>query len=182
MRLSAQDLTVDELYLRHRGALIEYALPIVGCRAKAEDVVQEAFVRFSARRGTADLAKGANGHPRQPIAHPVSYLYRIVRNLAIDWIRRPAETLEVGDVDGLAAFPAKTATPEQTLLQRDELRILAEALAELPERTRTAFDMHRLQGRSLKEVADHLGVSVVRAHQLVKDALRHAAARLDGKS
>lgn len=57
--------------------------------------------------------------------------------------------------------------------------MLAEALAELPPRTRLAFDMHRIEGRGLQEVADHLGVSVVRAHQLVKDALRHAARRLD---
>ena len=181
MKPSAQDQTVDELYHLHRGALVDYALPIVGCRAKAEDIVQEAFIRFSARKGTAELGLGAAGNRRQAIAHPVSYLYRIVRNLAIDWIRRPAESLEIGDVDGLAAVPDKTATPEQTVLQRDELRILAEALAELPERTRTAFDLHRLQGRSLKEVANHLGVSVVRAHQLVKDALRHAAARLDAE-
>ena len=181
MRPPARDLTVDELYARHRRALIDYAAPIVGCRARAEDVVQEAFIRFSGRRATEGATTQAPDGLPAPITHPLPYLYRIVRNLALDWVRRPAAAVEAGDPDALSRLPAATATPEQTVLQRDQLRVLAEALAELPERTRIAFNMHRLEGRSLREVADRLGVSVVRAHQLVKDAIRHAAARLDAE-
>ena len=161
-----------ELYNSHRAALIAYAAPIVGCRARAEDIVQDAFLRFSARQSRM-------AETRQPIAQPVSYLYRIVRNLALDVVRRSASSGEATDAAALARLPAPTATPEQTTLDRDRLRLLADALSELPVRTRTAFDMHRIQGRSLQEVADHLGVSVARAHQLVKDALRHATIRLE---
>lgn len=163
-----------DAYLRHRSALIDYAAPILGCRARAEDVVQEAFVRFSQRQ------KGLTGTTvPQPIGDPVSYLYRIVRNLAFDWLRRPEAAMKPGDSDDLERLADGTATPEQAMMQKDQVRVLSEALAELPERTRTAFVMRRLEGRSLKEIADHLGVSVVRAHQLVKDAVRHSAARLD---
>lgn len=164
------DSTDLDVYLSHRTALINYATPLVGCRARAEDLVQEAFLRY--RAGSAQR------RACRPLIHPVAYLYRIVRNLALDWTRRPDASLEA-DVRELHHVAAPMATPEQTALDRDQLRVLAEALAELPERTRLAFDMHRLEGRSLQEVADRLGVSVVRAHQLVKDALRHAAARLD---
>ena len=175
------DPTDLEVYLSHRAALIDYAAPIVGCRARAEDLVQEAFIRFSSRRRRGDTAAGANSARRQPIAHPVSYLYRIVRNLALDWLRRPEASVETRDPATLVQMSAPTATPEQTVLHRDQLRALAEALAELPERTRIAFNMHRLEGRSLEQIAGHLGVSVVRAHQLVKDAIRHGAARLDAQ-
>ncbi|MEM9685259.1 MAG: sigma-70 family RNA polymerase sigma factor, partial [Pseudomonadota bacterium] len=58
-------------------------------------------------------------------------------------------------------------------------RILGEAIAELPERTRIAFHMYRIEGKSLKEIARYLDVSQVRVHQLVKDAIRHGAKRLD---
>jgi hypothetical protein len=37
-----------DIFLRHRADLIDYAAPIVGCRARAEDVVQEAWLRFAA--------------------------------------------------------------------------------------------------------------------------------------
>jgi RNA polymerase sigma-70 factor (ECF subfamily) len=166
------DTTILALYMTHRGALVNYASRIVGDRGHAEDVVQEAYIRFSA---AGDAARGG-----QPINNPVGYLYRIVRNLALDWARRGAAAAAEA-VDG-GSDRAVDATPsvEQALLYRDELRVLAEALAELPERTRTAFEMHRLQGRTLREVADRLGVSVVRAHQMVKEAILHGARRLDG--
>lgn len=175
------DPWVLEIYLTHRSALVDYAVPIVGCRARAEDVVQDAFLRYSAQQavGMADGTSDGTSDPGQAIAHPVSYLYRIVRNLALDGLRRSAVSGESADEAALARLPTATATPEQTTLDRDRLRLLAEALTELPERTRIAFDMHRIEGRSLQDVADRLGVSVVRAHQLVKDALRHASLRLD---
>lgn len=172
-----QDPTDLNLYLSHRAALIDYAAPIVGCRVRAEDVVQEAFIRYSRSRRQRDDASGM----RQPIAHPVAYLYRIVRNLAFDWVRRPEASVMSATDASLDQLPAPTATPEQTALHRDQVRVLAEALSELPERTRIAFNMHRLEGRSLREVADLLNISVVRAHQLVKDAIRHGAARLDAE-
>lgn len=155
------------LYLAHRGALVNYANGIVGDRARAEDVVQEAFLRFASAREKSDEA----------VERPPAYLYRIVRNLAID--RRRAEAARAAGDGTLTKLPSPSATPEQTAIDREQLRVLAAALAELPERTRTAFNMHRLEGRSLKEIADHLGVSVVRAHQLVKDAIRHGTKRLD---
>ena len=156
----------QQLYLSHRAALVDYATPIVGCRSRAEDVVQEAFIRFGRRR-------------KEPIVRPVSYLYRIVRNLALDWRRHPEASVEAVDPVNLDRLPSAATTPERAAIDRDQLRVLAEALCELPERTRIAFNMHRLEGRSLKEIADHLGVSVVRAHQLARDAIRHGAERLD---
>ena len=166
-----------EVYLNHRTALIDYAAQILGCRARAEDVVQDAFLRYSARED--DVPPDKIMDTRKPIVRPVSYLYRIVRNLALDGMRRSAASGCNTDNTALERLSAPTATPEQTALDRDRLRVLADALMELPERTRIAFDMHRIEGLSLQEVAEHLGVSVVRAHQLVKDALRHAAVRLE---
>lgn len=161
------------LYLTHRGALVNYASGIVGDRTQAEDVVQEAYIRFSA----------ANGESRRsdPIVHPVSYLYRIVRNVAVDWARqsRP-ESPSSPSPEGIESVPHDAPTAEDIVLFRDELRALGEALAELPERTRIAFTLYRLEGRTLREVADVLGVSIVRAHQLVKEAIIHGARRLDG--
>ncbi|TBU97179.1 sigma-70 family RNA polymerase sigma factor [Phytopseudomonas dryadis] len=157
-----------ELYLAHRAALVDYAAPIVGCRAQAEDVVQEAWLRFNRR----------SPH-NQPLSQPVGYLYRIVRNLALDLNRRL--TLEKCQPDGdqmLDELAAPTPSPEREALYRDELRVLQEALAQLPERTRSAFHMHRLLGLTFQDIAARLGISVSLAHQLVRDALTHCAEQL----
>jgi RNA polymerase sigma-70 factor (ECF subfamily) len=166
--VSSADPTLA-LYLKHRGSLVNYANGIVRDRAGAEDVVQEAYLRFSSASGD-----------ERPISSPVSYLYRIVRNLALDWVSRTSDTSSAGQTWALEQVAEEGPTAEEVLHYRDELRILTDALAELPERTRLAFTLYRLEGRTLQQVADRLGVSVVRAHQLVKEAILHAARRLDG--
>lgn len=166
--VSSADPTLA-LYLKHRGSLVNYANGIVRDRAGAEDVVQEAYLRFSSASSDERL-----------ITSPVSYLYRIVRNLALDWVHRTSDSASTGQAPALDQIAQDGPTAEDVLHYRDELRILTDALAELPERTRIAFTMYRLEGCTLQQVADRLGVSVVRAHQLVKDAILHAARRLDG--
>jgi RNA polymerase sigma-70 factor (ECF subfamily) len=156
-----------QLYLAHRPALVDYAAPIVGCRARAEDVVQEAWLRFSSQAV-------------EDIRHPASYLYRIVRNLALDQTRRTAtEKAQPGGDEILAELPASTASPEQAVSQQSELSAISRALEELPLRTRTAFEMHRLGGHTLQQVANHLNISVSLVHQLVRDALNHCLAQLE---
>ena len=168
MRDVDQKLT---LYLAHRAALVDYAARFVGNRAWAEDVVQEAYLRFTA-------ADKSDGEPAV-IMHPVGYLYGIVRNLARDWamhlaLERPHEA----DERTLRATPAPMPNPEQEALYRDELRTVANALTELPDRTRRAFEMHRLGDCTLNEIKQELGISVTLAHQLIRKALAHCTDRL----
>lgn len=166
-------------YLSHRDALIDYAAPIVGCRARAEDIVQEAFIRCSRQQGKREVEHGQPTPWHQFNAFTLPYLRRVVRNLALDWRRRAAEKAETLEASTLDTLPADSPLPEEAAISRDEIRVLAEALSELPARTQMAFDMYWLRGMPLKDVARELGVSVVRVHQLVKDAVRHGAARLD---
>jgi len=166
-----------EVYLSLRSSLIDYATPIIGCRARAEDVVQEAYIRFTQRR-QREVGEQTRDDQLSKVIEPEPYLYRIVRNVALDWLRRPdSETTSFqthNETDETTA-----PNPETVCLHQERLRRLATALAELPERKRTAFNMHRLEGKSLQEVANHLDISVVRAHQLVKDCIRHGLSRLD---
>ena len=157
-----------QLYLTHRLALVDYAAPIVGCRSKAEDVVQDAWLRFS--QSTDNL---------NPLTQPVGYLYRIVRNLAFDLNRRVTlENRHTSRGELLDEHIANTPSPEQEALHVDELRKLQHALYRLPERTRQAFVLHRLQGLTFQQIGTQLGISVSLAHQLVRDALTYCAEQL----
>mgnify|MGYP001809829558 CR=1 FL=1 len=148
------------LFLTHRAALVDYAAPIVGCRSRAEDVVQDAYLRFAGRTTDDDL--------RQPLA----YLYRVVRNTALDCVRRlSAEARR--DAVGAAATDGEplVPSPEETLMHRDSLRRIETALAELPIRTRLAFELHRFGGLTFHQIADRLGISTATAHRLTRDAM-----------
>jgi RNA polymerase sigma factor (sigma-70 family) len=162
-----------DLFLAHRSALIEYARPIVGCRARAEDVVQEAYLRFTAAAGRERTAE-------DKILQPAGYLYRIVRNLALDWARHLAQEGSLPTAATLERISSTAPSPEQAAVDRDQLRVVIQALAELPPRTRRAFELHRLQGETFPAIAKQLGISVGLAHRLVKDALTHCAERLSG--
>jgi RNA polymerase sigma factor (sigma-70 family) len=163
------------LFLTHRGALVDYAAPIVGCRSRAEDVVQEAFLRFAPEK-PAPVKPDA---PGRVIDHPIAYLYRMVRNLALNGRRRESgEQRSHDDERTHWMAPATPRTPEQEAIHAQEVAHVAAALADLPENARIAVEMHRFGGCTLQEVADHLGVSVPTAHRLVRDALVKIALRL----
>jgi RNA polymerase sigma-70 factor (ECF subfamily) len=160
------------LYLAHRSALVEYATPIVGDRMRAEDVVQEAYLRFVP--ATA---------PGNRIEQPAAYLYRIVRNLAYD-LRRSLSADHRRDEAHLVLSESlpDAPSPEEEALQRDELRRVEAALAELAPNVRRAFEMSRVGGYKLQEIADHLGVSLPTAGRWAQEALLHVAKRLQRPS
>lgn len=167
-----------KVFIEHRADLVQYATRILGSRSSAEDVVQEAYLRF-ARQSEGSEASGDAGKGDR-ILEPVRYLYRIVRNLAYDCGRRPSMPL-VGDLDdGLLARAASIApSPEEDVRWRQDLGRVERALDSLPERTRQAFEMHRLGGLPLKEIAVRLDISVTRTHQLIKTALTVCAEQLE---
>lgn len=163
-------LNTTEFFVRHRRALIEYAAGIVGSRSQAEDLVQEAWVRWD------------NAARTRIIQEPLAYLYRIVRNLALDGRTASSRATEIAAAVAVVANDLHTQfsgpTPEGIALYKDELKQLQAAMDELPERTRIAFQMHRLGGYKLREIAAHLGISLPLAHILVVDGLEHCKKRL----
>lgn len=162
-------VTALSIYLECRGDLVRYASGIVGEISHAEDVVQEAYLRFE-----ATLTARA-------IEEPVAYLYRIVQNLALDKVRR--RTLETrifkpvseNSIQGIAE---DRPSPETEVLDRDGLRALKVAIEELPPRTRIALEMHRLGGHTLKDIAAALQISLTAAHELVVEGLNHCKRRV----
>lgn len=157
------------VYFTHRAALIDYATPILGSREAAEDIVQDAFLRFAP-------AKTRIGSPEQTLA----YLYRIVRNLAFDVLKhRKVEKREADTGAPFWATPQAEPTPEQALQYGDQVRIVSQVLATLPAEVRVAVEMHRFGGYTLEEVADHLGISVPTAHRHVRSAMLKIASRID---
>jgi len=159
-------------YMAHRAALVSYARTIVGDATHAEDVVQEAWLRFD------ELLR------QKPPEKPAAYLYRIVRNLAIDRRRRSrteARHIEPGQQAAALQVAHDAASPESAAIAREELGRFAEAWARLPERTRIVLEMRRFGGCGLQEIADHLGISVTSVHRIIATGIaqcrRHMRSR-----
>lgn len=165
-----QGSTALSLFVTHRPALVTYASSIIGNRAHAEDLVQEAWLRFD------EATRGRH------LEDATGYLYRIVRNLALDGRRRlgrESQVISGRDFDEAArACPAGDPTPETVALYKDEVALVMTAMAELPERTRIAFEMHRFGNAKLREIAAFLNISIPLAHLLVAEGVQHCKRRL----
>ncbi len=158
-----------DLFLSQRAALVDYATPLVGDRGRAEDIVQEAFLRFAPAAESIAATE-----------QPVAYLFRMVRNLAFDWRRRRA--MESRHEQGEPAWwmlPQAERTPEQQLLDAERLRRFEAAVAALPENTRIAFEMHKFGGFTMAQIADRLGLSAPTVHRLVSRAMVEIVTNLD---
>ncbi|MFT4013218.1 MAG: sigma-70 family RNA polymerase sigma factor [Paracoccus sp. (in: a-proteobacteria)] len=131
----------------------------------AEDLTQDVFLRLLDRDRTP---------PEQQAGRdPAPLLLRIARNLMIDQWRRekvlPLTALPPAEVEAVAD-PAPLA--EQRVYDRQRLELTAKALTEMPQRTRRAFELHRIEGHTIAEVAAELGVSTSRGWALIHDAYR----------
>ncbi len=100
--------------------------------------------------------------------NPKRFLLISARNLLIDLIRRkqavPIETF--ADIDALGVA-ADAPEPDLVVIEKDELRRIATAIAQLPPRTRLAIELTYFEGLSCTETAKRMSVSVPVASKLI---------------
>ncbi len=153
---------------RHHARGIAHSLRRHGIREDvAADLTQDTFVRVIAKPPD-EASQGYN---------PKAYLYQAARNLGINHQRREA-LIETVDLEQAADIVDPAPSPERIVYSRQCLMQTHQALGELPERTRQAFEMHRLGERTIAEVAEELGISTTRAWSLIRDAYRHLVLRV----
>lgn len=112
-----------------------------------DDVVQETYTVLAARESMED------------IRNPRAYLFQVAHSIVLRHIRR-ATVISIQAVEDMEGFdPADIACLEQTLIERDELRRLAAAIAAMPGQTRHAFVLRRVHGHSQREIAQRMRLS-----------------------
>ena len=139
---------------QHGAALVLFARQWVSRGTDAEDVVQEAFIRF--------------WRARHQVAEPTAYLYACVKHCALDWQRgrnRQARREEaVARPEGEPLFTDS--------LEQDERRIAIEtALSTLPETQRAVLLMKIWGGLSFLQIGEALQISANTAASRYRYAL-----------
>jgi RNA polymerase sigma-70 factor (sigma-E family) len=141
---AASDQLVEDLYRGHALRLTRMALLLLGDRASAEDVVQEAFLGLF--RGLGRLSDPGRA---------VAYLRVSVLNGCRSVLRaRKRARLRGGALD----YPAVWSAESAALAGEDRREVLA-AVARLPRRQREVLVLRYFLGLSDSEIAADLGVS-----------------------
>jgi RNA polymerase sigma-70 factor (ECF subfamily) len=158
-----------ELYRQTAPQLFGVALRILRQKERAEDVLQESFVAIWQRAADYDAAKGA----------PMTWLMTILRNRAIDALRRGA------------SHPDQSAEPESVLLEIPAgaadsadrgmaLRALQDCLAELERPQRHAMLMVYAYGLTQEELAARMATPLGTVKSWIRRSLMRLKKCLDG--
>ncbi|MEE4235610.1 MAG: sigma-70 family RNA polymerase sigma factor [Anderseniella sp.] len=142
---------------RHYGFVFRVAARVLSEAADAEDVTQEAFVRLWRDPGAIDNPAALKG-----------WLARMARNLAIDRIRRAKPST----ADGLDEVPDGATAPDGPMRHAQAAGMVAAALAQLPERQRTALQLTYFEGFGNQQTAEVMQVSVEAVESLLSRARR----------
>ncbi|MCX8474511.1 MAG: RNA polymerase sigma factor [Sphingomonas sp.] len=147
------------------------------------------LLRFLAARGVGDDAEDAlhdlwqrvAAAPAQPIADPLSYLFRAAENLARDR-RRSSVSRDRRQQDWHDASLSNEEEPpgERALIAREQLREVQSTLAALGPRVERVFRRCRLDGVGQAAIARELGVSLSSVEKDLQKAYR-ALAQLRAK-
>ena len=163
----------EELVKRHQDLVFSLSFKLTGNRELANDVAQESFIRAwkAIEKFRGDSTFG-------------TWIYRITVNTA--WtLRKKAKkhySLNIEDTQEPVVIDEKK-DPELVAINSDLSVVLRKALNQIPLEQRIIVELKNIEGRSHKEIADYLDISVTaakvrlhRAHQKLRNILEEIEA------
>ncbi len=166
---------IREIYHRHGRGIFNYAYRLVGDHQRAEEILQETFLRAFSRAETFHQG-----------ARVSTWLYRIAMNLCYDHLRSPKNRPQVslsaradGDSDDSPdalsdRIEGREAAPAEIVERSERTRLIEESLRELPDRERSVVILRHLRGMKFKEIAAAMGLTT----RTVQNCLRRGREKL----
>jgi RNA polymerase sigma-70 factor (ECF subfamily) len=144
--LAAHNLeALAELYDRYGALAYSLAVRVLGDPGRAEDVVQEVFLKLWQRAGSFDAARGSLR----------TWLLVSVRNRAIDALRgREGRERQARPVPLEVVAVGAGSDPPQEVAAALERKIVRDALAALPGEQRRVVELAYFDGYTQREIAD----------------------------
>ena len=174
-RLLVEDPSTRAWFARilvHEPSLRAYLRRLTRERVEVSDVIQETYARLL----------GLSAAQRAAIRTLRAFLFTTARNVAMEALRRrPVVSLDALLELGASSVVADSeveSPPDQKLNARQELELLAGAIASLPDRCREVLTLRKIHGLSQKEIAARLGIAEHTVEKHVSYGVRLCAARL----
>ena len=156
--LAGEKRAFGELVERYQDRLISFVYRTIGDRDRAEDLVQETFVRVYRHLHRFDQSRKFS-----------TWIYTIAGNLAKNELRNRSRNPLVlfqaikknWDADHRPLeWEDNTYRPDDLFRKRDLQETVEWAVAQLPEHHRIVFVLREMQGKTYEEIADITGVNL----------------------
>ncbi len=156
------------LTLRLTPKAFGHAVRLLGNRAEAEDVAQEALLRLW--RVAPEWRQGE--------AKVTTWLYRVVANLCTDRLRRSGRGVAL---DAVPEPEDEARGPLDKMQAEARAEALQTALDGLPDRQRQAVVLRHIEGLANPEIAEIMEISVDAVESLTARGKRALSAALEGR-
>lgn len=153
-------LDVEGLSQRYGPMVLRRCRQLLHDEDEAMDACQDVFVRLLERRDSLDAR------------YPSSLLYTIATNVCLNRIRARRPTTSDDEV------LHKIATAENPGGRSEARLTLARLFGRHPDSTRTIAVLHYLDGLTLEQVAEHVGLSVSGVRKRLR-GLRHTLLEIE---
>ncbi|WP_036379760.1 RNA polymerase sigma factor [Muricauda sp. MAR_2010_75] len=160
-----EDQVFSSIFKAHSKTVFNYIYYKFGNEEKANDAVQEAFVKLweNCAKVSPEKAK--------------SFVYTVANNLYLNVIKAEKVRLKYANsVDDQSS----NLSPEFLMEEQEYKEKLDNALNALPENQRTTFLLNRIDGKKYAEIAEMEGVSVKAIEKRMHLALKSLREQIDG--
>lgn len=150
--LEGEERAFPELVDRYQMRLLNFVYRTIGDREKAEDLVQEVFIRVYRHLHRFDRSKKFS-----------TWIYTIASNLAKNELRNRSrnplvlfQTIRKNwqEDDRPLQFEDSSARPDDLYRKRHLRELVEHSVAQLPEHHREVFVLRELEGKSYEEIAE----------------------------
>ncbi|CAN5672912.1 sigma-70 family RNA polymerase sigma factor [soil metagenome] len=156
--LGGEERAFEELVVRYQTRLLNFIYRTVGDRERAEDLVQEVFIRVYRHLHRFDRSKKFS-----------TWAYTIASNLAKNELRNRSRNPLVlfqqvkknwEDEDRPLEFEDSSTRPDDMYRKRHLRQVVEDSVAKLPEHHRDVFVLRELEGKSYEEIAEITGCNL----------------------
>ncbi|MCV2893007.1 RNA polymerase sigma factor [Lentibacter sp. XHP0401] len=167
MFAGGDEYAAGALNARLTPVVLAHAYRLLGDRAEAEDIAQEAMLKLW--RVAPEWRMGE--------AKVTTWLYRVVANACTDRLRK-RRTI---DIDSVAEPEDGAPSAADRIQDRSRAEALQEALGQLPDRQRQAVVLRHIEGLSNPEIAQIMDLKVEAVESLTARGKRALKAVLEGR-
>ena len=155
---NGEERAFEELVDRYQGRLLNFIYRTIGDRDRAEDLVQEVFIRVYRHIGRFDRSKKFS-----------TWIYTIASNLAKNELRNRSRNplvlfqaikAKFEDEDRPLQFEDTQSRPDDLFRKRHLREMVEQSVAKLPVHHREVFVLRELEGKSYEEIAEITGVNL----------------------